>query len=134
MLYKKILECKLEFPFEITAPCKDMIKRLLSIIPEKRIKLSEIKSHPFYETGMKHLKRREFLIDKKKLSNKTIDKLVKLGYNLADIKNTIRNNDVNNISTAYKIMYSKVKSVAFSKNLQSQAAESKPYSLLSCFR
>lgn len=122
-LYKKILECKLEFPFEISSSCKDIIKRLLSIIPEKRIKLSEIKAHPFYQMGIKNLNKREFVFDYKLISNKTIDKLVKIGYKLNEIKNTLKNNETNHISTAYNILYNKVKSVSFSKNFRSKESK-----------
>lgn len=117
VLYRKILECKLEFPFEIRSSCKDIIKRLLCIIPEKRIKLNEIKDHSFYQMGLKYFKKREFIIDKNIISKKTIDKLVNIGYKLSDIKHTLKNNLTNHISTAFNLVYNRVKSVAFSKNL-----------------
>ena len=125
ILYKKILECKLDFPYEITTHCKDMIRRLLCIHPEKRIKINEIKEHPFYLTGLKHLKNREFILDHKALSNKTIEKLVKLGFKLSDIKYTIKNNEINNISTAYNLLYNKSKSLAFKRNIQGKEKDSK---------
>ena len=118
VLYKKILECKLEFPFDISASCKDMIKRLLSINPEKRIKLKEIKEHAFFQLGLKQMKKREFVFDNKVLTNKTVDKLVKLGYKLSEIKAAVRNNESNSVSTAYHLVYNKVKSLAYKKSLQ----------------
>ena len=124
VLYKKILECKLEFPFEISPICKDMIKRLLCINPEKRIKIDQIKQHSFYQIGLKQLKKTEFIIDNKSISNKVLEKLAKLGYKASDIKNTLKNNDNNSISTAYNLLYNKVKIVTF-KNSLSKNTESK---------
>lgn len=73
--------------------------------------------------GEKFLKKREFVIDQKMISNKTIDKLVKIGYKFSEIKSTLKNNETNHISTAYYLLYNKVKSVAYSRNLR--AKESK---------
>ena len=128
LLYKKILECKLEFPFEISSSCKDMIKRLLSIIPEKRIKMSEIKVHPFYKMGINYSKKQDFVIDHNRISKKTIEKLVKIGYKLSEIKQTLKKNKSNYILTAYNILYNKVKSIAYRKNLISKESTNKGFS------
>jgi hypothetical protein len=110
------------------------MKRLLSINPEKRIKLPEIKAHPFYQMGFTQWKKREFVIDHKMLSNKTIEKLLKLGYNLSDIKTTLKNNETNPISTSYNLLFNKVKSITFKKNLQSINKDSKIQTKLSFTR
>ena len=60
VLYKKIIECKLEFPFKMNNSCVDMIKRILTTSPEKRINIDEIKRHSFYQLGEKIIKRRHF--------------------------------------------------------------------------
>jgi hypothetical protein len=101
-----------------------MIKRLLCINPEKRIKIDQIKQHSFYQIGLKQLKKTEFIIDNKSISNKVLEKLAKLGYKASDIKNTLKNNDNNSISTAYNLLYNKVKIVTF-KNSLSKNKESK---------
>jgi serine/threonine protein kinase len=124
VLYKKILECKIDFPFEISPSCKDMIKRLLCINPDKRIKIDQIKQHSFYQIGLKQLKKTEFIIDHRSISNKVLEKLVKLGYKASEIKSTLKNNENNSISTSYNLLYNKVKTVTF-KNSLSKNTESK---------
>ena len=98
-----------------------MIKRLLTIKPERRIKLDEIKSHPFYQMGLKILKKREVVLDTKILTNKTIDKMVKIGYNLPEIKATLKNHETNHVSTAFQLLYNKVKSIDYQKNLNEKS-------------
>lgn len=129
MLYKKILECKLEFPYEISAICKDMIKKLLCINPDKRIKIDQIKQHSFYTMGLKQLKKKEFIIDHKSISNKVLEKLGKLGYKSSEIKNSLKNNENNYISTAYNLLYNKLKTAA-SKNSLSNYKDSNSFIIL----
>lgn len=47
-LYKKILKGEYVIPNFVGNEVKDMIKRLLTIEPTKRISISEIKNHRFY--------------------------------------------------------------------------------------
>lgn len=111
------MECKLEFPYDISPECTDIIKRLLTINPEKRIKLDQIKQHSFYKIGLKQLKKTEMIIDHKSISNKVLEKLVKLGYRASDIKISLKNNENNSITTAYNLLFNKLKSESFKNSL-----------------
>ena len=51
VLFKKILECDLEFPSYVKKLSIDLIKKILVTDPEKRITISQIKKHPFYLKG-----------------------------------------------------------------------------------
>jgi len=51
LLFKKILECKLEFPHHLTHNSRDLIRRILVTNPDKRITIPEIKKHEFYRKG-----------------------------------------------------------------------------------
>ena len=51
VLFKKILECKLEFPDYVNKLSIDLIEKILVTDPEKRITIKEIKKHPFYLKG-----------------------------------------------------------------------------------
>ena len=51
VLFKKILECKLEFPNYVNKLSIDLIEKILVTDPEKRITIKEIKKHPFYLKG-----------------------------------------------------------------------------------
>ena len=51
VLFKKILECNLEFPSYIKKLSIDLITKILVTDPEKRITIPEIKKHPFFLKG-----------------------------------------------------------------------------------
>ena len=53
ILFRKILECNLEFPknIEVSKEAKDLISKILVPNPSKRIKLNEILNHPFLKSG-----------------------------------------------------------------------------------
>ena len=89
-LFKNIIECNLEFPDFVSEMGKDLICKLLTVEPDKRITIPEIKNHSFYLKGKY---------------------LCKLDYNLIEeniikkrnYKNTLINSDnKNNINTKNK--------------------------------
>ena len=51
VLFKKILECKLDFPGYVNKLSIDLIEKILVTDPEKRITIPDIKKHPFYLKG-----------------------------------------------------------------------------------
>ena len=51
VLFKKILECKLEYPNYVNKLSIDLIEKILVTDPEKRITIKDIKKHPFYLKG-----------------------------------------------------------------------------------
>lgn len=53
ILFKKILECKTHFPSYISFIVKDLLLKIMITKPEERIKIKEIKMHPFYLIGKK---------------------------------------------------------------------------------
>ena len=63
ILFKQILECKLEFPKYVQRfkTGIDLIEKILVVDPEKRITIPEIKKHPFYLKG-KELFEQEFIV------------------------------------------------------------------------
>ena len=50
-LFKNIVECNLEFPDYVGELGKDLICKILTVKPEERITIPEIKKHPFYIKG-----------------------------------------------------------------------------------
>ena len=50
-LFKKILQCKINYPKNLSSDSKDLIKKILVPNPRKRISIPEIKEHPFYLKG-----------------------------------------------------------------------------------
>ena len=51
ILFKKILDCKLEYPYFLSEDSIDLMNRILVTQPEKRIVICDIKKHPFYIQG-----------------------------------------------------------------------------------
>ncbi len=61
ILFKKILECKLKFPFHVSKCAKDIIRKILVTDPNERIDIKDIKLHPFYLCG-KDIFEEKFLV------------------------------------------------------------------------
>ena len=57
ILFKKIYECKVEFPNDISKDAIDLMKKIMVSNPKKRITLNEIKNHRFYLKGRKKFKK-----------------------------------------------------------------------------
>ena len=101
VLFKKILECNLEFPNYVKKTSKDLIKKILVTEPEKRITIPEIKKHPFYLKG-KDLFEQEFSITQviKKENNDKPENIIEIEKpNEKEDKEFIINNlneDINN--------------------------------------
>ena len=53
VLFKKILDCKIEFPDYLSHLSKDIINKILNVQPEKRYCINDIKCHQFYLNGKK---------------------------------------------------------------------------------
>lgn len=49
ILYKKIMNGEYLIPNFVSSDAKDLIKRILTTDPKKRITIQEIKEHPFYK-------------------------------------------------------------------------------------
>ena len=72
VLFKKILECKLEYPSYVNRISIDLIEKILVTDPEKRITIPEIKKHSFYLKGKKSLKKDLVLITLCKIQSEKI--------------------------------------------------------------
>jgi len=80
-LFKKIAECKIEYPTYLSDIAIDLLKKIIVPDPKKRITINEIKKHPFYIKG-KQLFDQEFTIQylndennsEKNENNEKIDK------------------------------------------------------------
>ena len=53
VLFKQILGGKIQYPKHLSEVSKDLLKKIIETNPEKRIKIEEIKTHPFYLMGKK---------------------------------------------------------------------------------
>ena len=110
ILFRKILECNLEFPKDIIVSenAKDLIRKILVVNPNKRIKLDEILKHPFLISGNKQynkvIKPQKF---DKGQNNIVINYMVNvLKYSNVDnsITKLIKSNKHNGCTTTYKLL------------------------------
>ena len=81
MLFKQILSGKIDYPSHLSDLSKDLLNRIIETDPEKRIKIEEIKKHPFYLLGKK-LYEKKFKKEKKSSSKE---------LNLEYINNNLNN-------------------------------------------
>ena len=71
ILFKNIIDCKLEFPDFITDLTKDIIYKLLTVNPNERITIEKIKNHPFYLKGKKLCKLDYSLIEEEVIKKRS---------------------------------------------------------------
>ena len=67
IIFKKIVECEVKYPFFLSDISKDIITKLLIKDPNKRINIKQIKSHPFYLKGKKKYESNLGIINKSKI-------------------------------------------------------------------
>ena len=126
VLYKKILECKLYFPFPLSEVVLDMLHKILNTNPDKRITLEEIKSHEFYLMGMRTLQRKEIKVDKQKIIGMTLDKMHTLGFNKTEVIENLADNEHNSVTTTFYLIFNRLKSEAFHRNRNKLSVQTVP--------
>ena len=95
-LFKKIAECKIEYPDYLSNNAIDLLKKIIVPNPKKRITINEIKKHPFYLKG-KELFDREFTIQYlSDEQNNNDDKNKKENEKENDDKNKNEKKDIDN--------------------------------------
>lgn len=106
-LYKKILDCKIEFPSHIGELSKSMITRLLTVNPSKRITFEEIKLHPFFKLSHNLINKSNLGLYLNKVDNFVLDKMADLGFNKQVVIKEVEANNHNNITTTYELLLNK---------------------------
>lgn len=112
-LFQKILQCKVEFPpseeTKISSECKDLILKILTPNPSKRIKLDEIKSHPFMKFGNEKYRAsiREETFDKEDFIISYMTNHMNFDNKNNNIKTALLTNRHNHITTTFKLLKKK---------------------------
>jgi len=83
-LFKKIVECKVAYPNYIPFIHKDLIKKILLLNPNERIKLNDIKKHPVYVNG-----KNNFIRHHKNISNYVLSSFVESKENISNSKRNL---------------------------------------------
>ena len=100
----------MEFPNSVSERTRDIISRILTLNPKKRIKIDDIKSHPYYRMGERLLDfKKTKKHDKEKIKELTNIKLIEYGYDIEEIKKSIDQDKFNNKTTTYYLIYNKYK-------------------------
>lgn len=110
-LYKKILDCRLEFPNYLSDSVKDMIKRLLTVNPKKRISIEEIKQHSFFKLSMNMINKNILGLYLKKVDNYILERMGEIGFNKNQVIKEVESNNHNNITTTYELLLNKYKGI-----------------------
>jgi 5'-AMP-activated protein kinase catalytic alpha subunit len=113
-LYKKIVSGKLEFPSNISLVVKNLIRKILNVNPKQRLKLEEIKSHPFYKIGEKILKKEELVYDSN-LPKLVLEKMNEIGYDKNEITQQLELKRHNSKTTVYYLILKKLKEKSVKK-------------------
>ena len=118
-IYRKIILGKFDIPDKLSLNCKDLICKILEGNPKKRIKIDDIKKHPFLKNCEERFNRiispyeiyyfYNFNSNKNfEVFNFIIDKIVDMNIkncdNRNDIIENIKNNSFNYITALYKIL------------------------------
>ena len=121
ILFRKILECKLEFPQDLYASdeVKDLISRILVFNPNKRINLEEILKHPFLTEGNKQynniVKLPKFKHEKIIINYMTY--ILKYSNDYNSISNLVKSNKHDSITTTYKLLKKQIIEKRFNYDL-----------------
>ena len=92
VLFQKILEGKVDFPSYLSKNAIDLMKKILVVDPDKRIKMKDIKKHKFYLLGKKN-----FLLNQREIAAKEITQSLFNNDSLEE-KNISKENVINNIN------------------------------------
>ena len=114
VLFRKIIDCKLEFPkknnINISDNAKDLIKKILKKEPSQRISLDKILEHPFLNYGNKKYKEK-IKMDINKQDKLIIDYMINI-MNISNdndiITRNIKNNKHNNLTTTFNLLKKKI--------------------------
>lgn len=110
-LYKKILDCKIDFPSHVGDLSRDMINRLLTVNPTKRINFEEIKQHSFFKLSITMINKSNLGLYLNKVDNMILEKMVEMGFNKEKIIKDVEANNHNNVTTTYELLLNKHKGV-----------------------
>lgn len=104
-LYKKILEGKFAVPSFVSDSCKDLIKKILTVDPSKRISISQIREHPWFNTSTFY-KAEGLLINSVviPIDEEIVEKMVGMNFQKAETRCSVLSNKHNHITTTYYLL------------------------------
>ena len=112
-LFLKILQCKINYPKDLSDEATDLLKKILVPDPKKRITISEIKKHPFYLKGKKNFENNFTICQVSQDDTSNSDNSFSINYCTADSDSFLHENNHRS-----EIKISKYKDKNFNLNLK----------------
>ena len=109
-LYKKIIEGKFNMPKNISKDAQDLLKKIIKVNPEERIKIKDIKNHPWFQLANVNYNMHDGLNCDKiifPIDNEIVGKMHELGFKKMEVRYNIIRNEHNNITTTYYLLLDK---------------------------
>ena len=110
-IFKQAKNGKISYPDNMSKDCKDMLKKLLTPDPKKRIKIQDIKKHPFYNLCGNVLKSNHPGLDITKyvipVEESVLKIMMDMGYPEYRVREDVIRNMHNNCTTTYYLLLRK---------------------------
>ena len=109
-LYKKIIEGKFNVSKHISKEAQDLLKKIIKVNPEQRIKIADLKKHPWFKLANINsnmhcgLNPKEIVFP---IDEEIINNMSDLGFNKMEVRYNIIKNEHNNITTTYYLLLNK---------------------------
>ena len=109
-LYKKIIAGEFNMPKNISKEAQDLLKKIIKVNPEERIKINDMKKHPWFKLANisynmhSGLNCDEIVFP---IDNDIVQSMVEIGFNKMEVRYNIIKNEHNNITTTYYLLLDK---------------------------
>ena len=105
-LYKKILDAKFAVPSFVSDGCKDMIKKILTVDPNKRFTIQQIREHPWFGVHSPPYMAEGLLINAIVIpvDEEIVTAMVDMDFTKEEVRCSVLSNKHNHITTAYYLM------------------------------
>ena len=109
-LYKKKIEGKFNISKHLSKEAQDLLKKIIKVNPEQRIKIADLKKHPWFKLANINYNMHSGLNPKEivfPIDEEIINNMSELGFNKMEVRYNIIKNEHNNITTSYYLLLNK---------------------------
>ncbi len=109
-LRKRVLIGQYRLPFFISSDCSSLISHMLTVDPEQRYTINDIKNHPWLmlnNTDVSHLTSQTQSIPNCQLTNAILDHAESLGYNRTQILKSVSGNSYDSDAAIWHLLLEK---------------------------
>ena len=102
-LHKLILTARYDLPEELSLPVKDLISRMISLVPSQRITLEDVLEHEWVKTVRLSDNSRE--TDNFSIDNGALEAVVGMGFPQDQVVAALRLNEMNHATATYYLLH-----------------------------